>query len=97
MAPGSQPFSNEEMRRTCDVLDVLTTFKRRTKQTPPTATLIRRKLDNLSIPALDTLSILVDHTISEKHRRLSPRQVCGMVQAVRCFPRRLHTFTRVTR
>ena len=86
MAPGSQPFSNEEMRRTCDVLDVLTTFKRRTKQTPPTATLIRRKLDNLSIPALDTLSILVDHTISEKHRRLSPRQVCGMVQAVRCFP-----------
>jgi hypothetical protein len=48
--------------------------------------LARRKFDALSLPALDTLSILIDHTIAEQHRRLSPRQVCGMSQAVRVFP-----------
>jgi len=86
MASGSQPFSNEQMRRTWATLDILTSFKRRTNRPPPTAELIRRKFDDLSLPALDTLSILVDHTIEEQHGRLGPRQVGGMARAVRVFP-----------
>ena len=38
------------------------------------------------MPALDTRSILIDHTTAGQHRRLSPRQLCGMSQAVRVFP-----------
>ena len=89
MAPGSQQplsLSEDQMRRTWALVDVLTSLKRRGNHPPPTAELIRRKFDALSLPALDTLSILVDSTIAEQRRRLSPRQVCGMAQAVRVFP-----------
>jgi hypothetical protein len=86
MAPGSKPLSEDQLRRTWSLVDVLTMLKRRANHPPPTAELIRRKFDALSLPALDTLSILIDHTIAEQHRRLSPRQVCGMSQAVRVFP-----------
>ena len=73
------------MRRTWSLVGVLTMLKRRANHPPPTAELIRRKFDALSLPALDTLSILIDHTIAEQHRRLRPRQVCGMSHAVRVF------------
>ena len=87
MAPGSQkPLSEDQMRRTWALVDILTSLKRRGNHPPPTAELIRRKFDALSSPALDTLSILMDSTIAEQCRRLSPRQVCGMAQAVRVFP-----------
>ena len=86
MAPSSQqPLSEDQMRRTWGLVDILTLLKRRGNHPPPTAELIRRKFDALSLPALDTLSIMVDSTIAEQHRRLSPRQVCGMAQAVRVF------------
>ena len=102
MAPGSQQplsLSEDQMRRTWALVDVLTSLKRRGNHPPPTAELIRRKFDALSLPALDTLSILVDSTIAEQRRRLSPRQVCGMAQAVRessrkTLPRRSRTCTR---
>ena len=74
------------MRRTWALVDLLTSLKRRANHPPPTAELIRRKFDTLPMPALDTLSILVDHTIAEQHGRLSPSQVCGMARAVRSFP-----------
>ena len=86
MPPGSKTLSEDQLRRTWSLVDVLTMLKRRANHPPPTAELIRRKFDALSLPALDTLSILIDHTIAEQHRRLSPRQVCGMSQAVRVFP-----------
>ena len=85
MMPGSQPLSFEQMRRTWALVDILTSLKRRTNHPPPTAELIRRKFDTLPMPALDTLSILVDQTIAEQHGRLSPSQVCGMARAVRSF------------
>ena len=86
MASGSQPLSGDVMRRTWTLVDILTSLKRRANHPPPTAELIRRKFDTLPMPALDTLSILVDQTISEQHGRLSPSQVCGMARAVRSFP-----------
>ena len=87
MAPGSQPLSGEnQMRRVWALVDILTSLKRRANHPPPTAELILRKFDDLSLPALDTLSLLIDHTTAGQHRRLSPRQVCGMSQAVRVFP-----------
>ena len=85
MAPGPQPLSEDQMRRTRGLVDIFTSLKRRANHQPPTAELIRRKFDALSLPALDTLS-LVDHTIAGQHRRLSPRQICGMARAVRDFP-----------
>ena len=81
----SRGLSPEDMRATWSVVDVLTSLKRRTSH-PPTAALIRRKIDALSLPARDTLGFLVDFTIAEKQGRLSPRQVGGMALAVRCFP-----------
>ena len=85
MASGSLPLY--EMRRTWALVDLLTSLsKRRANHPPPTAELIRRKFDTLPMPALDTLSILVDQTIAEQHGRLSPSQVCGMARAVRSFP-----------
>ena len=69
---GSQPLSREEMRRTWAVVDVFTSSKRRTKQPPPTAALIRRKYDALSLPALDTLCSVMVHTIAIEHGRFSP-------------------------
>ena len=86
MAPGAQSLSEDEMRRTWALVDILTSLKRRANHPPPTAQLIRRKFDALSLPALETLSILVEHTIIEQHYRLSPRQVFGMAQAMRVFP-----------
>jgi len=86
MAPGDQSLSEDEMRRTWALVDILTSLKRRGTHPPPTAELIRRKLDALSSPALDTLSILMDSTIAEQRLQLSPPQVRGMVQAVRVFP-----------
>ena len=86
MAPGSHPLSEDQMRRTWALVDILTSLKRRANHPPPTAELICRKFDALSLPALDTLSIVVDHAIAEQGRRLSPRQVCGMARAVRSFP-----------
>jgi len=83
MASGSQPLPDEQMRRTWALVDILTSLKRRANQPPPTAELIRRKFDTLPMAALDTLSILVDHTI---HGRLGPSMVCGMARAVRSFP-----------
>ena len=78
-------LSPEDMRATWSVVDVLTSLKRRTSH-PPTAALIRRKIDALSLPARDTLGFLVDFTIAETQGQLSPRQVGGMALAVRCFP-----------
>jgi len=80
-----QPLAEDQMRRTWALVDILTLLKRRGNHPPPTAELIRRKFGALSLPALDTLSIMVDSAIAEKHRRLSPRQICGMVQAIRVF------------
>ena len=86
MTSGSQPLNDEEKRRTWALVDILTSVKRRASHPPPTAELIRRKFDALSLPALDTLSILVDHTIAQQHGRLGPSMVCGMARAVRSFP-----------
>ena len=86
MASGSQPLSDEQMRRTWALVDILTSVQRRANHPPPTRELIRRKFDALPLPALDTLSILVDCTIAEQHGRLSRSQVCGMARAVRSFP-----------
>ena len=83
MASGSQPLSDEQMRRTWALVDILTSLKRRANHPPPTAELIRRKFDTLPMPALDALSILVDHTIAS---RLGQSMVCGMARAVRSFP-----------
>ena len=85
MAPGSQPLSDDQMRRTRALVDILTSLKRRANHPPPTEELILRNFDALSLPALNTLSILIDHTTAGQHRRLSPRQVCGMSQAVIVF------------
>ena len=79
-------MSDDQMRRTRALVDILTSLKRRANHPPPTEELILRKFDALSLPALNTLSILIDHTTAGQHRRLSPRQVCGMSQAVRVFP-----------
>ena len=78
-------LSPEDMRATWSVVDVLTSLKRRTSH-PPTAALIRRKIDALSLPARDTLGFLVDFTIAETQGQLSPRQVGGMALAVRRYP-----------
>ena len=84
MAPGSHPLSEDQMRRTWALVDILTSLKRRANHSPLTAELILRKFDALSLPALNTLSILIDHTTAGQHRRLSPRQLCGMSHAVAC-------------
>ena len=61
MALGTQPLSEDEMRRTWALVGLLTSLKRRANHPPPTAELILRKFDALSLPALDTLSILCQH------------------------------------
>ena len=86
MAPGSKPLSEDQLRRTWSLVDMLTMLKRRGNHPPPTAQLILRKFHELSLPALDTLSILMEYTIAEQRRRLGPDQVCAMAQAVRVFP-----------
>ena len=77
-------LSPEDLWGTWSVVNALTSLKHHSH--PPTAVLIRRKIDALSLPALDTLGILVDLTIAEKHGRLSRHQVGGLAMAVRCFP-----------
>ena len=74
------------MRRTWALVDVFTMLKRRGNLPPPTAELILRKFDGLSLLALDNLSMLMEYTIAEQGRRLCPDQVCAMAQAVRVFP-----------
>ena len=69
MAPGSQPLSDDQMRRTRALVDILTSLKRRANHPPPTEELILRNFDALSLPALNTLSILIDHTTAGQHRR----------------------------
>ena len=86
MAFKTRPLSEDQMRRIWALIDILTSLKRRANHPPPTAELILRKFDDLSLPALDTLSLLIDHTTAGQHRRVSPREVCGMSQAVRVFP-----------
>ena len=77
MASGSLPLY--EMRRTWALVDLLTSLSKRraNHHPPPTAELIRRKFDALSLPALDSLSIVVDHTIAEQGRRLSRQTGIG--------------------
>ena len=48
MAPGSQPLSEDQMRRTRALVDILTSLKRRANHPPPTEELILRKFDALS-------------------------------------------------
>ena len=86
MTSESQQLSDEEMRRTWALVDTLTSLRRRAKHPPPTAELIRRKFEALSLPALDTLTMLVDQTIAQQHCRLSQSQISGMARAVRSFP-----------
>jgi hypothetical protein len=86
MAPGPQLLSEDQLRRTWSLVDMLTMLKRRGNNPPPTAQLILRKFHELSLPALDTLSILMEYTIAEQRRRLGPDQVCAMAHAVRGFP-----------
>ena len=68
MAPGSQPLSEDQMRRIWALIDILTSLKRRANHPPPTAELILRKFDDLSLPALDTLSILIVTAEAELRR-----------------------------
>ena len=86
MAPGPQLLSEEQLRRTWSLIDILTMLKRRGNLPPPTAELILRKFDGLSLLALDNLSMLIEYTIAEQGRRLCPDQVCAMAHAVRVFP-----------
>ena len=94
---GSLPLY--EMRRTWALVDLLTSLKRRANHPPPTAELIRRKFDTLPLPALDTLSILVDQTIAEQHGRLGQGMVCGMASDPSLKPPRqkLRTLMRAAR
>ena len=79
-------LSPEDLRRTWSVVDVLTALKRNTNHRP-TAALIRRKVDALSLPALDKLGCLVDLTILQRHgHRLSTRHYHGFQLAINSFP-----------
>ena len=73
MTPGSQPLSFEQMRRSWALVDILTSLKRRANHPPPTAELISRKFDTLPMPALDTLSILVESTMQRRTRSAWPK------------------------
>ena len=87
MALESQPLSNEQMRRTWAMVDVLTSLKRRPNQAPPTADFIRRKFEALSIPATETLSILMALTLRKENCPLAHFHVYGMAHAVGSFPK----------
>ena len=77
----------EDLRVTWSAIDALTSLKHRSSN-PPSAALIRRKIDALSLSALDSFGVLVDllFKMAEKQCRLSPRQVDGLTWAVKCFP-----------
>jgi len=78
-------LSCEDLQAARSAIKVLTSLKRRNSQ-PPTAALIRRKLDALSLPALDRLGFLVGLAIAETHGQLRVDQVDGLARAVRYFP-----------
>ena len=81
-----EELSPEDLRRTWSVVDVLTALKRNTNHRP-TAALIRRKVDALSLPALDKLGCLVDLTILQRHGHyLSTRHYHGFQLAINSFP-----------
>ena len=91
MAAVSEPLSDDEMRRTWALVDLLTSFKRRANHPPPTAELIGRKFAALTKPASDTLSMLMDCSIQQANRGLSQGQVYGMVEALKIFPKETAT------
>ena len=78
-------LSREDLQAAWSVINVLTSLKRRNSQ-PPTAALIRRKIDALSLPALDRLAFSVGLAIAETHGQLRVDQVGGLERAVRGFP-----------
>ena len=59
----------EDLRVTWSAIDALTSLKHRSSN-PPSAALIRRKIDALSLSALDSFGVLVDllFKIAEKKR-----------------------------
>mgnify|MGYP001431893804 CR=1 FL=1 len=67
MAPASQPLSEDEMRRTWALVDTLTSLKKGGNHPAPTAELIRRKFHALPLPALNTISVLVEYKVAEQH------------------------------
>ena len=74
----------QELRSTFAAVDVLTSLKWR--GSPPTAALVRRKVDSLTwIGAQDALCFLIDRTIADRHGWLSPHEFDGMTRAVRSF------------
>lgn len=79
-------LSPEEVRAAYSVTDILTTLNLRTNH-PPTPSLICRKLDSLSRPAFDSLSIMIAAKANiEDGVRLSSHQINGVARAVSsCF------------
>ena len=74
----------QELRSTFAAVDVLTSPKWR--GSPPTAALVRRKVDSLTwIGAQDALCFLIDRTIADRHGWLSRHEFDGMTRAVRSF------------
>ena len=72
----------QELRSTFAAVDVLTSLKWR--GSPPTAALVRRKVDSLTwLGAQDALCFLIDRTIADRHGWLSRHEFDGMTRAVR--------------
>ena len=90
MAFKTRPLSEDQMRRIWALIDILTSLKRRANHPPPTAELILRKFDALSLPACARHPLGLDGSYycraTPSTYGFSPRQVCGMSQAVRVFP-----------
>ena len=79
-APG---LSRGDLQAAWSVINVLTSLKRRKSQ-PPTAALIHRKIDALSLPALDDrlgFLVMVGLAIAETQSRLRVDQVGGLARA----------------
>jgi len=81
-SPTALSLSRKEHRSVHSVLPILTSLKWRRKW-HPTALLIRRKLDELSRPALDSLSFRLAFVDG---KTLSPHQLFGISRAVRYYP-----------
>ena len=74
----------QELRSTFAAVDVLTSLKWR--GSPPTAALVRRKVDSLTwLGAQDALCFLMDRTIADRHGWLSRHEFDGMMRAVQSF------------
>jgi hypothetical protein len=74
----------QELRSTFAAVDVLTSLKWR--GSPPTAALVRRKVDSLTwLGAQDALCFLMDRTIADRHGWLSRHEFDGMTRAVQSF------------